>query len=243
MFTVILAMLVLTGANNGSAAALSPEQASLMGVESMTVHASCSEVATELGFSEQEIQENIAKQIETAGIKVRPPQAWDKLPGRCRLRVAVRVYKPDQEDMFVYNLKVDFLQSVTLDRNPHVRIEAATWELMWFAHGSKSRLAQTIPQNLEVLAASFIRDYYRANPDKDGAFDPEDPAATLGRHSGANPGSSVAKHGFVGSKTSDVFHKPDCRWIVNISPENLVTYQSRKEATAANKRPCKWCNP
>lgn len=35
---------------------------------------------------------------------------------------------------------------------------------------------------------------------------------------------------FVGSKNSDKFHKPDCRWAKNIKPENLVCFKSEEEA-------------
>lgn len=35
---------------------------------------------------------------------------------------------------------------------------------------------------------------------------------------------------FVGSKNSNKFHKPDCRWAKNIKPENLVCFKSEEEA-------------
>jgi len=53
----------------------------------------------------------------------------------------------------------------------------------------------------------------------------------------------VTEHKYVASNSSDVFHKPDCRWAQNISKENLITYKSRDEAIKAGKRPCKTCNP
>ncbi len=70
--TAALAILVLKGASASSFAALSPEQASLRGVESMTVHASCCEIATQTGIGEEDIRANIQRQLENAGIKVRP---------------------------------------------------------------------------------------------------------------------------------------------------------------------------
>ncbi|MBL7185225.1 MAG: hypothetical protein ISS70_02785 [Phycisphaerae bacterium] len=246
ILTAALAMLVLTGASGSSFAALSPEQASLRGVESMTVHASCCESAKEIGFSEEDIRRNIQRQLEDAGIKVRPPQMWRALPGRCRLRVAVKVYRPAHEETFVYNLKVDFLQTVTLERNPQTRIDVITWELMWFAHGPKSRLAQAIAQNLEVLTASFIKDYRQANPNNNDTRESRnsDNAPTdTKRRTKPKPGSSTGEYGFTGSKGSDVFHKSDCRWASSISAEKLMSYETRQEAVKAGKRPCKRCNP
>jgi len=55
--------------------------------------------------------------------------------------------------------------------------------------------------------------------------------------------SAVAEYGYVASKNSKVFHKPECRWAKRIKPENLVGYSSRDEAIKAGKRPCKQCKP
>jgi len=55
--------------------------------------------------------------------------------------------------------------------------------------------------------------------------------------------SAISEHKYVASKSSSIFHKPDCRWAKNISEENLVTYKSKDEAIKAGKRPCKTCNP
>ena len=246
LLTAALAMLVLTGASGSSLAGMSPEQASLRGVESITVHARCCEIATETGVSEEDIRANIQRQLENAGIKVRPARMWGTLPGRCRLRVAVKVYRPAHQEIFVYNLKIDFLQTVTLERNPQTRIDVVTWELMWFAHGSKSGLAQAIGQNLEVLTASFIKDYRQANPkDKDTTEtrNTDNTPADTKRPTKPKSGSSTGKYEFTGSKGSDVFHKSDCRWASSISAENLVSYKTRQEAVKAGKRPCKRCNP
>ncbi len=241
-----LAMLVLAGASGSSFAKLSPQQASLSGVGTMTVHTSCSEDAAEIGFDEEDIRRDIQRQLENADIEVRPPQTWGTVPGRCRLRVAVKVYRPAHHEILVYNLKIDFLQTVTLERNPRTRIDAATWELMWFAHGSESRLAQAIPQNLKVLTASFIKDYRQVNPRDDktsGSKDSNNPSTAPRQHPKSYPGSVAGKYEFIGSKSSDVFHKSDCRSTSSISSENLVSYKTREEAVKAGKRPCKWCNP
>ena len=246
ILTAALAILVLTGASARSFAALSPEQASLRGVELMTVHASCCEIATQTGISEEDIRANIQRQLENAGIKVRPARMWATLPGRCRLRVAVKVYRPAHQETFVYNVKVDFLQTVTLERNPKTQIDVVTWELMWFAHGSKSRLGRVIGQNLKVLTASFIKDYRQANPmDKDTAEtrnSDKTPTDTK-RRAKPNPGPSAGKYLFTGSNSSDVFHKSHCHSVGKISSENIVRYKTRQEAVKSGKRPCKWCNP
>ena len=246
IFTAALTMLVLAGASGGSFAALTPEVASLRGVKSMTVHTDCCQSAKDIGLGEEDIRRSIQRQLEDAGIRVRPPQMWRSVPGRCRLNVGVKLYRPAHQETFVYNLKVDFLQTVKLEREPQTEIDVVTWELMWFAHGSESKLGQTIGQNLKVLVASFIKDYYQANPpDKDTAKSRNGNRAPTNaeRRAKQNPGSSAGGYQFTGSKGSNVFHKSDCHAVSSISTENLVTYRTRQEAVKASKRPCKWCNP
>jgi hypothetical protein len=247
IFAVALAVCVVTGLAGGSSARLSPEQESLKGVKSITVHASCSGDATEAGLSEERIQKNVHKQLEVAGVKVMPSQVWGVVPGRCRLRVMVKVYKPPHMETLIYNLKVDFLQTVTLERNPEMKIDATTWELTWFAHGSKKSLAEAISQNLKVLTASFVRDYRAANPKDAGSADADGTdngsASVPKRRDLPKSASAANRHGFIASKASGVFHRADCRWALNISDENLVSFKSRDEAAKAGKRPCKTCNP
>jgi len=55
--------------------------------------------------------------------------------------------------------------------------------------------------------------------------------------------SAVAEYGYVASKNSNIFHKPECSWAKRIKPENLVGYNSKDEAIKAGKRPCKRCKP
>jgi Predicted hydrolase (metallo-beta-lactamase superfamily) len=48
---------------------------------------------------------------------------------------------------------------------------------------------------------------------------------------------------YVGSKDSEVFHYPNCSYVKNILPENMIWFSSRDDAIAQGKRPCKKCNP
>ena len=59
----------------------------------------------------------------------------------------------------------------------------------------------------------------------------------------AAPPPAVAGDGFVASKNSAVFHKPDCKSAAKISPKNLVHYATRDEAIQAGKHPCAECRP
>ena len=48
---------------------------------------------------------------------------------------------------------------------------------------------------------------------------------------------------FWGSKNSNKYHYPSCRWAQKINPSNLVTFQSPEEAREAGYIPCKVCKP
>lgn len=47
---------------------------------------------------------------------------------------------------------------------------------------------------------------------------------------------------FVGSKNSDKYHLPDCRWAKRIKPENQVWFSSEEEARAKGYQPCSQCH-
>ena len=48
---------------------------------------------------------------------------------------------------------------------------------------------------------------------------------------------------YVGSKQSNVFHRPDCKHAKRIRPWNLVYYESAEDAKRQGKRPCRICRP
>jgi len=205
-------------------------QQSLEGVKLITVQVNCSKLAKQVGLDREEIRKSITSQLEDAGIKVVRPQIWSSLPGRCRLRVSINVYKPQHLDTFMYNLKVEFVQAVTLARLPETKIDATTWNRTWSAAFPGARRREALQ------TAVFVRDHCQANPVANENPDPN-------KIDKSPQASAATEAGFIASKGSDVFHKTDCRWAQNISADNLVTYESRKEAIEDGKRPCKWCKP
>jgi phosphatidylserine/phosphatidylglycerophosphate/cardiolipin synthase-like enzyme len=57
------------------------------------------------------------------------------------------------------------------------------------------------------------------------------------------PRTAEVSDGFVASRNSQVFHRPDCKSAAKISAKNLIRYNTREEAIQAGKRPCAECNP
>ena len=46
---------------------------------------------------------------------------------------------------------------------------------------------------------------------------------------------------YVGSKKSDKYHKPDCKWAQKIKPENKVVFKDKEAAEKAGYVACKVC--
>lgn len=49
--------------------------------------------------------------------------------------------------------------------------------------------------------------------------------------------------GYIASARSNKFHYPDCRYVNQISENNMVAYSSRDDAIADGKEPCSVCQP
>ncbi|MBL1214169.1 MAG: hypothetical protein HND52_12485 [Ignavibacteriae bacterium] len=48
---------------------------------------------------------------------------------------------------------------------------------------------------------------------------------------------------FVGSKKSDKYHTPDCKWAKKIKPNYLIEFSTRSDAITTGYFPCKVCKP
>ncbi len=55
--------------------------------------------------------------------------------------------------------------------------------------------------------------------------------------------SLAADYKYVGSKKSNKYHYPVCKWAKKISPKNLVTFETAQEALKVGYVPCKVCKP
>jgi hypothetical protein len=48
---------------------------------------------------------------------------------------------------------------------------------------------------------------------------------------------------FVGSKKSDKYHTPNCKWAKKIKPNHLIEFKTRSDAITSGYFPCKVCKP
>lgn len=61
------------------------------------------------------------------------------------------------------------------------------------------------------------------------------------QNSSGSPTATNQKCLYVGSKNSNKYHLPTCRWAKNIKPENIVCFSSAEEAAGRNYLPDKNC--
>jgi micrococcal nuclease len=74
----------------------------------------------------------------------------------------------------------------------------------------------------------------------DNEFDPDE--WWSGEQAPSEPTPTVSGK-FVGSKKSDKYHYPSCRWAEKISPENEIWFSSSEDARAHGYVPCGVCKP
>jgi hypothetical protein len=55
--------------------------------------------------------------------------------------------------------------------------------------------------------------------------------------------SQVQAGEYWGSKKSNKYHYPDCKWAQKINPANLIKFKSPEDAIKAGYVPCKVCRP
>ena len=55
--------------------------------------------------------------------------------------------------------------------------------------------------------------------------------------------TAISATEFWGSKTSNKYHYPTCKWTKQISPSNLIKFKSPEEAQKAGYIPCPVCKP
>lgn len=106
-------------------------------------------------------------------------------------------------------------------------------------------------ENLLVIVSPALAAQYTANwqahaahsepyagKDEGPAELPENAAAET-----APPERGDAPVGYYASVNSGSFHRPGCRSVGKIAPQNLIQYSTRDEAIAQGKKPCGECKP
>ncbi|MBA7708731.1 hypothetical protein ES703_117635 [subsurface metagenome] len=195
------------------------------------------------GLVWKELEAKIINKLNEAGIKIMPGIAGNIL-NIDELRVYIDMLKLDDLQQYVFHVQTSLARAVYLKKQRHLLFKADVWktEPTMQAVSVQSMPAAVTNVVLEQVEA-FIYAYLAANPSSKRPSDANDISIVPKEQVKPVAKSTAAKYGYVASKNSKVFHKPDCSSARRIKPENLVGYNSRAEAIKAGKRPCKRCKP
>jgi len=195
-----------------------------------------------------ELHDEVLQRIVKAGIKrysgpIRGSIMHLNMPVSI-LRVDTDMLKLDDLQQYVLRIQTSLATEVSLASEPKRFMKADIW---WTVPTMQVVSTEDMPAKVtEVVLHQvdrFIESYFAANPSSKRPSDANDISIVLKEQVKPVAKSTAAKYGYVASKNSKVFHKPDCSSARRIKPENLTDYNSRAEAIKAGKRPCKICKP
>ena len=189
----------------------------------------------------KQLEENVKERLRRAGIKLDTPTA-DNILSIPELRIYISMFALEDSQQYVFHIRTTLARAVCLKDKQNPVYKSDIWQAIPVmqtasAENTPAKVTDVVLEQVD----GFIKIYKATNP----------PGKQLSDESINETDSSIApekqidaaEHKYVASKSSNIFHKPDCRWAKNISQENLVTYKSKDEAIKAGKRPCKTCNP
>jgi hypothetical protein len=110
------------------------------------------------GLKTRQLRNDTELKLRLAGIRVVSPND----PGKPSLRVNARVIKFGQRDRYIFNIAVEFVQTVSLGRRPQIKTDAVTWST---AVTGTSRKLSTVRDQVGELVDVFINAYLSVNPD------------------------------------------------------------------------------
>ncbi|HQG49131.1 MAG TPA: Ada metal-binding domain-containing protein, partial [Sedimentisphaerales bacterium] len=164
-----------------------------------------------------------------------------------RLLVYIEGVEVPGSDQYVYRVQTALWRSMMIPGQGNRQIQVEAWRVRpMMAVAARAKTGDAILAAVLVQTDVFIEARKVARSLPEGIKDAGKDSATKGAV-GSPPSPQVAPsesaYPFVASKSSDVFHRSDCRWAQNISGDNRLGYKTREEAVQNGKRPCKSCKP
>jgi hypothetical protein len=165
-----------------------------------------------------------------------------------RLAVSIEAIAVADCGQCVYRVQTSLNRVVTFSNHRDLSVQAEVWRLRpTLKVVAQDQASEALTASVLTQVEAFIGAYQAALRLRPRSGDAEGGTSAAGTVSqqgleGTADGS-ITSYSFVASRSSAVFHRPDCRWVQRISERNLVGYATRDEAIEAGKRPCKSCKP
>jgi hypothetical protein len=190
------------------------------------------------------LKTRIVEKLDTGGIQHVESQT---APGP-KLVVHVEGLPVPEGGSHVWRIQTVLSRTVTLSSRKDVQVEAPVWQVkpameVVARTETEKMVPATVLAQVEAFVGACTAARRAALVVKDGKPAGSAAGSLTPTPAGTQEAPNAAGYAFVSSKSSSVFHRPDCRWAQNISGSNLVGYKTREEAVQAGKRPCKTCQP
>jgi hypothetical protein len=163
LFSILLTTALAGGATGVFAEMPERAKETLRGLPGVTVVIEpLQETAEHDGLTRGQLQTEVERQLQAAGIRVLTQEEWRTTPGSPYLYVNVSALKKNY-GLYAYSIEVCLNQLVTLTRNQNIQEFAETWETREVGTVGKDRLA-TVQESVASHVNIFIRDYFSVNP-------------------------------------------------------------------------------
>lgn len=111
----------------------------------------------------KDIESFAHRSLKAMGIKTVGFSDARTLPGAPNLEIQIRAHQKRNDDSYVYNVILRFIQDVKLDRNNYPFYSAIVWERDELGHAGLADLNLEIKIALNSLLDEFIADYKKVN--------------------------------------------------------------------------------
>jgi len=195
----------------------------------------------------KQLETDVKEKVRRAGIDLDTPTA-DNILSIPELRIYVSTLNIEDSQQHVFHIRTALARAVCLKDKRNPVFKADIWQS---APVMQTVSAENMPAKVTDVVLEqvegFINIFKATNPPgtkpSDAGINEIAPSNNPAEQGETDVDSAAAGYVYVASNSSNIFHKPDCRWARNISQGNLITYKSKDEAIRAGKRPCKTCNP
>ena len=193
----------------------------------------------------KQIETDVKEKLRRAGIELDTLTA-DNISSIPELRIYVSSLSLEDSQQRIFHIRTALARAVCLKNEQNPVFKADIWQAdpvmqAVLAENISAKITDVILKQVEGFIYAYKATNSAAKQSSEAKISESDsPAAPENQ---AKAGTESAAAGFLASKSSAIFHKPECRWAKNISEGNLVSYTSKDEAIKAGKRPCKSCNP
>jgi len=195
------------------------------------------------GLVFKELEVEVKNKLKEAGIKMdfRVVGSISNIP---ELRVDINMLKLNDFQRYAFRIQTSLARTVVLPIQRSVHLKTDVWKV---ESAIQAVSVQDMPQKVADVVLeqveTFINCHLIATRNGVQSANVNEVGTSAKKWAAPTVKPELAKHRYVASKNSKVFHKPECYWARRIVLKNLVGYKSREEAIEAGKRPCKQCKP